>query len=128
MTPEDLFFSRVESRTRNMARGSPAGRVAGWQGCSPSTTGRPGQQLGSGDPDTGKARVIGIARLQREFQNQSTLGLLLTDYNFAGNHEQVLSTDTRLRWGSHLVFTGQAVRSQASYIDGTHPQGAHFPR
>ena len=41
--------------------------------------------------------------------------LLFTGYDFAGNSEQVVSLDTRLRLGSHLVFTGQAARSQADY-------------
>ena len=46
----------------------------------------------------------------------------MTNYNFAGNNEQVLSVNTRIRLGSHLVFTGQAARSEARYTDGTHPQ------
>jgi hypothetical protein len=125
LTPEDLFFSR---RIVNPEYGARlTGKQGRWlAGLLAIDDRAPGQQLAPGDPDTGKHAVIGIARVQRELQNQSTLGLLVTNYNFAGNNEQVLSVDSRLRFGSHLVFTGQAVRSQASYTDGTHPQGSIF--
>ena len=128
LTPEDSSsFSR---RIVNPEYGARlTGRQGHWlAGLLAIDDRAPGQQLAPGDPDTGKHAVIGIARVQREFQNHSTLGLLVTNYNFAGNNEQVLSLDTRLRFGSHLVFTGQAKSQEArpAYTDGTHPQGTIF--
>jgi hypothetical protein len=58
--------------------------------------------------------------------NQSTVGLFFSDYDFDGNSERTYSFDTRLRLTPNLVFTGQAVRTQESYTDGTHPQGELF--
>ena len=125
LTPEDLFFSR---RIVNPEYGARlTGRAGHWlAGLLAIDDRAPGQQLAPGGPDAGKHAAIGIARVQREFANQSTLGFLFTDYDFAGNSERVASLDTRLRFGSHLVFTGQFARSQASYTDGTHPQGTIF--
>ncbi len=124
-TPEDLFFSRRIANPEYGAR--VTGRQGRWlAGLLAIDDRAPGQQLAPGDPDSGKHALIGMARVQRELANQSTLGFLFTNYSFAGNSEQVFSLDTRLRLGSNLVFTGQAVRSQADYTDGTHPQGSIF--
>jgi hypothetical protein len=124
-TPENLFFSRRIGNPEYGAR--LTGKTGRWlAGLLVIDDRAPGQQLAPTDPDSGKHALIGVARVQRDFKNQSTIGFLFTNYNFAGNSEQVFSVDTRLRLWSNLVFTGQAVRSQADYTDGTHPQGSIF--
>jgi hypothetical protein len=98
-----------------MAPDLPAERDLGLVGFLVIDDRAPGQQLAPDDPNFGKHALIAVARVQREFWNQSTVGALFTDYQFAGSSEQVFSLDTRLRLWSNLVFTGQAVRSQADY-------------
>jgi len=124
-TPENLFFSR---RIVNPEYGARlTGREGPWlAGLLVIDDRAPGQQLAPDDPNSGKHALIAVARVQREFWNQSTVGALFTDYQFAGSSEQVFSLDTRLRLWSNLVFTGQAVRSQADYTGGSHPQGSIF--
>ena len=125
-TPETLFFSRRIGNPEYSAQAHHA-RSGKWlAGLLAIDDRAPGQQLAPTDPGFGKHAIVGVARVQRELKNQSTVGFLLSGYSFAGNSEQVFSVDTRLRLWSNLVFTGQAVRSQAEYTDGTHPQGSIF--
>jgi hypothetical protein len=113
-TPENLFFSRRIANPEYGAR--LTGKAGGWLlGLLAIDDRAPGQPLAPDDPATGDHAVISVARVLREFRNQSTLGALFTDYRFAGSSESTFSLDTRLRLTSNLVFTGQAVRNQTRY-------------
>lgn len=118
-TPENLFFSR---RIQNPKYGARlTGKAGKWLvGLLAINDRTPTLDIGTGDA------VIGAARVQRQFANQSTIGFFFSDYNLAGSSERTFSIDTRLRLTPNLVFTGQAARTQESYIDGTHPQGQLF--
>ncbi len=122
-TPEMLFFSRRIADPEFGVRltGSANGWTAGLLAMDDRA---PGQQPGAAEFEPGKRALIGAGRLQREFGNESTVGVLFTNYAFAGSAERVISLDTRLRLGSNWVFTGQAARSQTNYAGGTRPRGS----
>jgi hypothetical protein len=114
-TPENLFFSRRIADPGFGAR--LTGKAGGWLiGLLAIDDRAPGGNRAPDDPAGGDHAVIGVARVAREFRNQSTVGALFTGYHFAGASENTLSLDTRLRLSSSLVFAGQAVlnRTQSS--------------
>ena len=102
-TPENLFFSR---RIQNPKYGARlTGKAGKWLVGLLAIDDRTPVL----DPFAGSA-VIGVARVQRQFLNQSTVGFLFTDYELNGVSERTFSADTRLRLNSNLVFTGQAAK------------------
>ncbi len=61
----------------------------------------------------GERAAIGVLRVQREFGQQSKIGLFFSDRNFVSNYNRVLSLDTRLRLNPNWVLTGQIMGSFA---------------
>ncbi|HYA16035.1 MAG TPA: DUF5916 domain-containing protein [Bryobacteraceae bacterium] len=128
-TPENLFFSRRIVNPKYGAR--LTGKAGKWlvgllaiNDRTPALIDYPSSQLEI-EPVLGNS-VIGVARVQRTFFNQSTAGIFFSDYNSGGNTERTYSFDTRLRLTPNLVLTGQAVRTEERYTDGTHPHGQLF--
>ncbi len=124
-TPENLFFSRRIVNPEYGARltGKAGNWIVGFLGIDDRNA---GVDLAPGDSLLGERAHIGVARVQREFGNQSTVGAMLTDYQFGSSYERVASLDTRLKLTPNLVFSAQAARGYANNTDGSKPQGSIY--
>jgi hypothetical protein len=56
-----------------------------------------------------KNAYIAIARLKRDVGKESTLGMLVTSYDFPEKHNKLLSLDGRLKLNKETVFTFQVI-------------------
>ena len=98
-TPITLFFSRRVADPQFGAR--MTGKVGRWA-------------LGGlvmDDRAPGKRAAVGVVRVQREFGQQSKIGLFVASRGFAARSNRVFSLDTRIKLTSNLVLEGQAMRS-----------------
>jgi hypothetical protein len=119
ITPENLFFSRriVDPEFG----GRLTGKLGRWNlGLLAIDDRAAGQALDPDDPHYGERARIGVVRVQREFGKQSNIGVLFTDREFAGGYNRVEAIDTRLTFGDHWSFSGQAMASQTTLEDGAH--------
>ena len=80
----------------------------------------PGEALAPTDPHAGDRATFTIARVSRDILDQSTLGAIYTDREFAGGYNRVGGIDANLKLDPHWRLQGQAV-SSATYdvIAGT---------
>ena len=74
----------------------------------------------------GRRAEIGIVRIQREFENQSSAGFLVTSRNLASGSNQVYSLDTRLKLKTNWVLAGQLVHSDTRQLDGIRLTGPAY--
>ena len=107
-TPENLFFSRrivdPEFGTRL------TGKLGRWDlGLLAIDDRAAGRALDPDNSHFGERAAIGVARIQREFAKQSSVGILFSDREFAGGYNRVEAVDTRLVLGEHWTFAGQAI-------------------
>ncbi len=124
-TPINLFFSRRIADPQAGAR--LTGKVGRWAlGVFGIDDRAPGKQVPPSDSLRGERAGIGVARVQREFANQSTLGVLVTSRDFAGASNRVFSLDTRLKLDANWVLTGQLIRSYTREMDGTAFSGPSY--
>jgi hypothetical protein len=105
-TPANLFFSRRVQDPRAGAR--ITGTLGGW-----SVAG-----LYALDRTASNRPRVAVARMQRQFRNQSTLGLLTTSRDAAAESNQVFSVDARVKLGTNWVLTGQAIQTRSRAADG----------
>ncbi len=115
LTPENLFFSRRIVDPEYGAR--LTGKVGRWTAGLLTIDDR---------TLTGDRATIGVARVQREFSEQSSIGMLFTDRELGGGFNRVGAIDTRLKLNANWVFTGQAITSQTRTPDGTQSGGDAF--
>ena len=121
-TPTNVFFSR---RIRDPGTGARlTGKRDAWSFGATVTDDRSGGRSGSAGED--QRAVIGAGRLQREFRNQSTVGLLLTGRWSGSSSNEVVSVDTRLKIGPNWVLSGQAIGSSVSPTGGGRLTGAAY--
>ncbi len=121
-TPENLFFSRriVDPEFGARLTGKIGRRSLGVLGMDDRS---PGAVANPAIADFGKRTYIGIARVQREFATQSSIGFFASDREFGGNSNRVGAVDTRLKLNQNWTFKGQAMVSEADATDGTHSGG-----
>jgi hypothetical protein len=82
----------------------------------------PGEALPSADPHAGDRATFTIARVSRDILDQSTVGAIYTDREFAGGYNRVGGIDANLKLDSHWRLQGQAVESSShDMIAGTPP-------
>lgn len=80
----------------------------------------PGEVLPPADPHSGDRATFTIARVNRDILNQSTIGALYTDREFAGGYNRVGAIDANLRLDSNWRLQGQAATSSTfDVIAGT---------
>ncbi len=109
-TPQQLFFSRRIADPDIGAR--VTGRSRGWSyGGLLADDRRPGEAVAPGDPGHGDRAFAGVARVQREFARQSSLGAIVTDREFGGGYNRVFGVDGRWRVDDNWAVTGQWVGS-----------------
>ncbi len=124
-TPENLFFSRriVDPEFGVRLTGKLGRWNLGLLGIDDRAAGR---TLDPEDPHYGQRAAIGVVRVQREFAEQSNVGVLLTDREFAGGYNRVEAIDARLKLDDHWTFNGQGMASQTLLEDGSHFGGDAF--
>lgn len=117
-TPETLFFSRQIIDPQYGAR--LTGKLGRWDlGFLTMDDRAAGILAGPADPNYNGSAEIGVARVQREFAKDSSIGILLTDREFAGSYNRVGAVDTKLRLNTNWTFTGQFIDSTSrSYALG----------
>lgn len=124
-TPINLFFSRRIMDPQFGAR--LTGKIGRWAlGALLMDDRAEGKRFPDSDPLHDDRARIGVVRVQREFHQQSSVGLLFTSREFSSSSNRVFSLDTRLRLNRNWVLVGQAMRSQAQRTDGSHQDGAGY--
>ena len=120
-TPINLFFSR---RIVDPGLGSRlTGKVGRWALGAIAMNDRQDGRVATGDGLAGRESAIGAFRLQREIGRDSTVGLLVTDREFAGSFARTFAIDNRWRLNRTWIATAQAVRSDTLALDGTRKTG-----
>jgi len=121
-TPIDLFF------TRNIADPSAGLRLTGKQngysvGLMTTDDRSPGLIVPDSDPLSGSRSYYTIARVSRDILNQSSVGLLYTDWEYpqAKQFNRIGGVDARFRLGPTWSLEGQAVVSSTNL--GTYQAG-----
>jgi len=125
VTPENLFFSRRLANPQFGAR--VTGKLGRWAVAGVASDDlAPGQQLDEDDPQHGKRASAGVARVQREFAQQSHVGVMATTRGFAGGSNTVVSVDTRLALNKNWMFTGQAAISHTREPESPRRSGRDY--
>ncbi len=78
----------------------------------------PGQGRPPGDPRAGEVADIGVMRVFRDFGEQSRVGILYTDRQFANTSNTVTSFDTRLKINNNWSTDLQYVESESLLSTG----------
>lgn len=124
-TPINLFFSRRIADPQFGAR--LTGKVGRWAiGALGVDDRAQGNLLPESDPLHGERAAIGAVRIQREFSQQSNVGMLVTSRDFASGSNRVFSLDTRLKLNPNWVLVGQAMRSQTRRLDSSRLDGSGY--
>jgi hypothetical protein len=120
-SPIDLVF------TRNIAHPEFGLRLTGksgpWAvGVLGSDDRAPGETLPPTDPHAGDRATFAIARVSRDILDQSTVGAIFTDREFAGGYNRVGGIDANFKLDAHWRLQGQAAASSThDVIAGTPP-------
>lgn len=116
-TPVNLFFSR---RVRDPRFGGRAtGKIGHWAvGALVADDRAPGRMVGPADPLFGGQAYNVVARVRREFSNQSSVGALVTSRDFGPSSNRVGSVDARIRLNPQWFFDGQAAFSDTGTLSG----------
>jgi hypothetical protein len=124
-TPENLFFSRRIGDPEFGAR--LTGKLGRWNmGFLAADDRAPGQIEDPTDPVNGKRAVISVARVQREFSRENTVGVLVTDRELAGGFNRVEAADMRVKLGKIWTFDGQGMLSQTKDAYGVESTGTAY--
>ena len=71
----------------------------------------PGEALPPSDPHSGDRAIFTIARVSRDILDQSTVGVIYTDREFAEGYNRVGGIDANMKLDPHWRLQGQAVHS-----------------
>jgi hypothetical protein len=124
-TPETLLFSRRIADPQIGLR--LTGKLDHWTiGALASDDRAPGKAFPDGDRLHDERAAIGVLRVQREWQNQSSAGFMMTSRDFASSSNRVIAADTRLKLNQNWVFSGQAIQSFTRQLNGEHLSGPAF--
>jgi hypothetical protein len=122
-TPVNLFYSRRV--VDPSAGGRFSGKVGPWVlGLLATDDRAPGQSVDRSDPLHGGLTPIGVARLAREFGQQSSVGMFFSDRQFGSSFNRVYSVDWRLKLNNNWSVKTQAIRSYDRALDGTRSVGS----
>jgi hypothetical protein len=124
-TPLNLVF------TRRIADPDFGIRLTGKQGpyaigAMVSDDRSPGRALPDNDPLSDSRAKFAIFRVNREFGNQSGIGVIYTDREYQGEFNRVGGIDSTLKLNKNWIWTGQAVVSSTRFSDGTYSAGPSY--
>ena len=122
-TLQPLFFSRRIVEPQFGAR--LTGKIGQWALGGLLIDDRALGKLDPTGPRSARA-VIGVARVQREFSDQSSVGILATSRDYRGSSNRVFALDTRLQLNQNWAFSGQAARSYSRGLGGAHSTGSAY--
>jgi hypothetical protein len=109
-SPIDLVFTRNIGHPEFGLR--LTGKTGPWAvGVLASDDRAPGEALPLSDPHAGDRATYTIARVSRDILDQSTIGAIYTDREFAGGYNRVGGVDANLKLDQHWRLQGQAVTS-----------------
>jgi hypothetical protein len=124
-TPINLVFTRRIAHPEYGLR--LTGKAGPWAvGVLASDDRAPGESVPPGDPLSGDRATFTIARVSRDVLEQSTIGALYTDREFAGTYNRVGGVDANIKIGQNWRAQGQAVQSTTTNLDGSHSSGPMF--
>ncbi len=86
----------------------------------------PGERVPPSDPHSGDRAAFTIARVSRDILQQSTIGALYTDREFAGSYNRVGGVDANIRLNQNWRVQGAAVTSSTLNLDGSHSAGPGY--
>lgn len=122
-TPDQLFFSRRIVEPQFGAR--LTGKVGRWAMGGLLIDDRAAGKLDPTGPRSSRA-LIGVARVQREFAEQSSVGFLATNRNYRDSSNQVLAVDGRLQLNPNWILSAQAARSYSRDLGGRRMSGSAY--
>ncbi len=124
-TPINLVFTRrIEHPEAGLRL---TGKSGPWSVGFLSTDDRsPGEIVPPSDPHAGDHAVFTIARVSHDIFDQSTVGAIFTDREFAGSYNRVGGVDANLKLSQSWRVQGQAVTSSTLNVDGTHSAGPGY--
>jgi hypothetical protein len=124
-TPDNLFFSRRIVDPQFGAR--VTGKAGQWAYGGLVIDDKFPSSLHYSDLFTSQRRaVIGVARIQREFGNQSSVGMFVSNYDLPSAKNRILSIDSRIRLSDNWSFNGQFSRSFVSQQSGPSSSGSAY--
>lgn len=124
-TPVNLFFSRRIGDPQFGAR--LTGKVGRWAvGALAADDRGPGDRVEESDPAFGQRAHFFLARANREWGKQSTVGVIYADREFFGSFNRVGGVDTRWKINKNWVFTGQALASATRQEGGSYLAGPAY--
>lgn len=122
-TPETLFFSRRIVEPQFGAR--LTGKIGRWALGGLLIDDRAAGKLDPTGPRSSRA-VIGVARVQREFAEQSSVGILATSRDYRDSSNRVFAMDGRLQLNPNWTLSAQAARSYTRNLGGSHATGSAY--
>ncbi len=123
--PQELFFSRRIVDPQFGLR--LTGKWGGWSMGVLGTDDRaPGAMLEASDRDFEQRTLAGVFRIQREFSDTSTIGILATSRDFGREHNRVGGLDARIRVLPNWFLSGQAATSETRTRDGARMTGPAY--
>jgi len=124
-TPISLFYSRHIDDPQFGAR--LTGTVDRWNiGLLAINNRQPGTVIEPSDPLYHHDAIDGVVRIQREFGQQSSIGIFASSRDFGSSSNRVFSLDTRLKLSPNWVFTGQASQTFTRNQDTSQLSGAGY--
>ena len=125
VTPIDLVFTRRIAHPEYGLR--LTGKSGPWAvGVLASDDRAPGEIVPPTDPHSGDRATFTIARVSRDILDQSTVGAIFTDREFAGTYNRVGGVDANIKLNQNWRFQGQAVTSSTLNLDGSHSGGPGY--
>jgi hypothetical protein len=124
-TPINLVFTRRIGHPEYGLR--LTGKSGHWAvGVMESDDRAPGEILPPTDPNSGRHATFAIARVSRDILDQSTIGAIFTDREFAGGYNRVGGIDANIKLDQNWRIQGAAVTSSTLNVDGTHSAGPGY--
>jgi hypothetical protein len=124
-TPINLVFTRRIAHPEFGLR--LTGKSGPWAvGVLASDDRAPGEILPPTDPHSGERATFAIARVSRDILDQSTIGAIFTDREFAGGYNRVGGIDANIKIDQNWRLQGAAVTSTTLNVDGTHSAGPGY--
>jgi hypothetical protein len=124
-TPINLAFTRRIAHPEFGLR--LTGKTGPWAvGVLASDDRAPGEVVPTSDPHSSDRATFAIARISRDILDQSTIGAIFADREFAGAYNRVGGIDANLKLNQNWRVQGQAVTTSTLNTDGTSSAGPGY--